>query len=151
LKYPASRGTRRGIVPSSHIFMWFSTIVLVVSLLGLAGLFCLKSLELTRDVSTPLRKISAVGDPLLRRGWSYGSAKLRLFAFTSLRVGIISIRTAIHTAEARFDASMHALAARLNKYLRTRRLHIRHGSEVSTHLKAVLEKTEQKTEESNSR
>ncbi len=130
--------------------MWFSTTILVISLVGLVALFGMKALELSRGVNTPLRKIRETGDPLLLRGWSYSSAKLRLFAFTGLRVGIISLRTAIHTAEARFDASMHAIAARLNKYLRTRRLHIRHGSEVSTHLKTVLEKTEQKAEESNS-
>ncbi len=130
--------------------MWFSTTVLVVSLIGLIALFCLKSLELLRGMNTPLRKIREAGDPLIRKGWIYSSTKLRLFAFTGLRVGILSLRTAIHTAEARFDASMHALAARLNKYLRTRRLHIRHGSEVSTHLKSVLEKTERKAEESDS-
>lgn len=130
--------------------MWFSTTILVISLVGLVALFFLKTLELNRGTNTPLRKIREAGDPLIRKGWSYSSAKLRLFAFTGLRVGIISLRKAVHTAEARFDASMHAIAARLNRYLRTRRLHIRHGNEVSTHLKSVLEKTERKAEESDS-
>lgn len=130
--------------------MLWSTAVFGISLLGLISLFGLKSLELTKDTKTPLHHIRRVGDPILTEGWAYYRARGRKLAFTSLRIGIIWLRTAIHKTVATFDASVHALASQLNRYLRTRRLHIRNGGGVSTHLKTVLEKTEQKAEEADS-
>ena len=129
--------------------MIWSTAVFGASLLGLITLFGLKSLELTRDTKTPLHHIRRIGDPILTEGWAHYRARGRKLAFTGLRIGIIWLRTAIHKTIATFDSIVHALASHLNRYLRTRRLHIRHGSGVSTHLKTVLEKTEQKAEESD--
>ena len=130
--------------------MWFSTTILGISLAGLVVLFGVKAFELKRNARTPLSRIREAGDPVLTRGWAHARAKSRTLAFTGLRVGILGLRTALHKAETKFDTSIHAIALRLNRYLRTRRLHMRHGSEVSTHLKSVLEKTK-KAEESDQR
>ncbi len=124
--------------------MW-PTIVFGVSLVGLVLLFGFKTLELSRNTRTPLHRVRQVGDPILTEGWAYYSARFRKATFTGLRVCTLWLKSAIHKTETTFDITVHAIAARLNRYLRTRRLHIRHGSEVSAHLKTVLEKTEKNT------
>lgn len=122
-----------------------STAVFGISLLGLVLLFGFKAFELSRNARTPLHHIRRVGDPLLTERWVYYRTRFRTAAFIGLRVCMLWLRSAIHRTETTFDITVHAITARLNRYLRTRRLHIRHGSEVSAHLKEVLEKTEKET------
>lgn len=129
--------------------MW-PTAVFGVSFLGLVLLFSLKALELHLNKRTPLHHVRRIGDPILIAGWTYYSTRFRKAAFTGLRVCILWLRSAIHKTETTFDSTVHAIAGHLNRYLRTRRLHIRHGSEVSAHLKTVLEKTEEDTERPHS-
>lgn len=123
------------------------TTVFGLSLIGLVVLFACKSLELSRNAKTPLESIRRIGDPVLVNSWAYVSIRCRRLMFMTLHLSILGLRSAIQKTEATFDATVHVIATRLNRYLRTRRLHRHHGSEVSTHLKTVLEKTEQKSAE----
>lgn len=120
--------------------MLFAT-VFGVALLGLVALFWCKILELQGKV-TLLQSIRRVGDPLLVESWTYYSVRCKQVAFRGLHVSLLGVSSGLQKTEAAFDATVHALATRLNRYLRMRRLHRQHGSEVSTHLKTVLEKTE---------
>lgn len=119
--------------------------VFLVSLLGLAALFVCKTLELGRNIRTPLTALRRVGDPMLTEGWTQFSTRFKTAARAGLHASILWVGTAARKAEIAFDVTVHAIAARLNRYLRTRRFRMRHGSEVSAHLKTVLEKTEKDT------
>lgn len=113
-----------------------------ISFLGLAAIFGCKLLELGGNVRTPLTALRRVGDPLLMESWEHLRERLKEAARAGLRAAILSVARAAHKTQVAFDTTVHAIAARLNRYLRTRRLHIRRNGEVSAHLKTVLEKTE---------
>lgn len=113
-----------------------------ISLFGLAAVFGCKLLELGGNVRTPLTVLRRVGDPLLTEGWGHLRERLKETARAGLRAAVLSVARAARKAQVAFDTTVHGIAARLNRYLRTRRLHMRHNGEVSAHLKTVLEKTE---------
>ena len=129
--------------------MW-SAALFGISLVGLVALFACKSLELSRGARTPLESLRRFLDPIITEGWAFCSVRTRSIARKGIRICLISLRTGIQKTEATFDATIHVIATRLNRYLRTRRLHRHHGGEVSTHLKTVLEKTEKGTAEPDS-
>lgn len=128
----------------------FSTVVFAVSLLGLLALFGFKTLELRRNTKTPLTALRRVADPILTEGLVYCRVRLRTIMSVGLHVSALWLRTSVRKSEIAFYASVHGITARLNRYLRTRRLHIRRGSEVSAHLKTVLGKADKNKEESDS-
>ncbi len=130
--------------------MMLSTTVFAIALVGLVALFWCKTLELNQGSRTPLQSLRRIGDPILVESWAYYSARCKKAMFKGLYVSILGIRSGIQKVEATFDATVHVVATRLNRYLRMRRLHMRHGGEVSTHLKTVLEKTERNAAGSDS-
>ncbi|HCB35801.1 MAG: hypothetical protein A2W52_01410 [Candidatus Taylorbacteria bacterium RIFCSPHIGHO2_02_49_25] len=117
-----------------------STTVFAVSFLGLLALLGCKILELNRGVQTPLTRFRSAVDPLLARCLAYCRLNVRMAVSAGFHASLRSVRTSSIKIRTVFDATMHTVAARLNRYLRTRRLHLRHGNEVSAHLKTVLEK-----------
>lgn len=128
----------------------FSTVVFAVSLFGLLALFGFKTLELRRNTKTPLTALRRVADPILTEGLVYCRVRFRTVLSAGLHVSALWLRTSVRKSEVAFYASVHGITARLNRYLRTRRLHIRHGSGVSTHLKTVLEKADKDKEQPDS-
>ncbi|HBV00881.1 MAG TPA: hypothetical protein DEF00_00610 [Candidatus Taylorbacteria bacterium] len=127
-----------------------STAVFAISLLGLLALFGFKMLELNWNTKTPLTPLRRVADPILTHGWVYCRDRLRKAVSAGFHASVIWVSTTVRKIEVAFYATVHGITARLNRYLRTRRLHIRHGNEVSAHLKTVLEKTEKDSKESGS-
>ena len=128
----------------------FPTVVFGVSLFGLVALFFCKSLELSRNIATPLQSIRRAVDPILTDGWAYYSVLCRKMIRFAIHTTTAWINMGIRKIAVVFDTTVHTVATKLNRYLRTRRLHIRHGSEVSAHLRTVLEKTKQDTERPDS-
>ena len=120
--------------------------VFAVSLFGLAAIAGCKILELGGKVRTPLTLLRRVGDPMLTEGWAKYRAQAREAIRSGFRASVLSVAATARKAEIAFYATVHAIAARLNRYLRARRLHKRIGGEVSAHLKTVLEKTQKNTE-----
>ncbi|MDO8620532.1 MAG: hypothetical protein Q7R64_04270 [bacterium] len=122
--------------------MW-SIAIFGVSLFGLSALFAFKVLEMTRDTQTPLHHLRRASDPLIKNGWEKCVGTCRKYSVTASRLSAVWIKTTIHNAHLSFDRSLHALVLRLNRYLRGRRTQVRQGTtDVSVHLKSVLEKTE---------
>lgn len=119
-----------------------STVVFSASLFGLSALFCFKALEISRHTKTPLTTLRRVADPILTEGLAYCTNHFRAAMSAGLHVSVLWLGTSIRKIEVAFYVAVHGITARLNRYLRMRRLHIRHGSEVSTHLKTVLEKAD---------
>lgn len=117
-----------------------------ISLLGLLAILECKALELNKNARTPLAILRRVGDPMLAENWKHYSARCRKAAFTGLRASLLWASATMRKTEAAFDAAVHGITARLNRYLRTRRLHTHRGSKISAHLKTVLEKTEKHAE-----
>lgn len=117
-----------------------------ISLFGLAAIFGCKLLELGGNTRTPLTTLRRVGDPLLVEGWEHLRERVKKTARAGLRAAILWIAATARKTQVAFDTTVHGIAARLNRYLRTRRLHLRRNGEVSAHLKTVLEKTEKDVE-----
>lgn len=122
-----------------------STALFGLSLLGLVALFGCKVLELTRDVRTPLAHVRRIGDPLVNDGWFRCAALCRNLSLTALQASANWLKTAARKARSSFDVTLHALTARLNRYLRGRRIEMRINGEPSVRLKTVLQKTEEST------
>lgn len=116
-----------------------------VSLLGLIALFGCKLLELTRNAKTPLTNIRRVGDPLVSSGWLRCTVLCRTLSFTALQTSTKWLAAAARKTRTSFDAALHALTARLNRYLRGRRTEMRVNGEPSARLKTVLQKEENTT------
>lgn len=118
-----------------------------ISLAGLIVLFALKSFELSRNAHTPLAHIRKFGDPLVANGSRQCAGACRMFSQKAAETGAAWLRMTAHNMRTSFDALMHACAARLNRYLRGRRPHIRQNENghVSAHLKTVLQKEENTT------
>lgn len=121
-----------------------SVAVFGISLAGLLAVVGCKALELSGRARTPLSALRRVGDPLLMESWKHLRERVKEAARAGLRAAILSIARAAHRTQVVFDTTVHAIASRLNRYLRTRRLPMRHNGGVSAHLKTVLEKTEKK-------
>lgn len=122
----------------------FSATVFGISLLGLVTIFALKIIELTRGVRTPLSYVRSACDPLVYNGWITCKQTLRHLLVTITHLSVIWSKNALHNTHLFFDALMHSLAIRLNRYLRGRRTQVRQGEgDVSAHLKTVLEKTKE--------
>ena len=129
----------------------FSATIFGISLLGLVTLFALKSLELTRNVQTPLSYIRRAFDPLVYNGWITCKQTLRYLSVTIISLSVIWLKTTLRNTHHFFDVLVHSLAIRLNRYLRGRRTQVRQGTaDVSVHLKNVLEKTEGDSSRPNS-
>lgn len=124
----------------------FSTVVFGVSLTGLVVLFVCKTLELSKNVTTPLQGIRQAIDPVLTEGWARYRAMFGKMVHLAMYTFAMWVNTGLRKTMAVFDTTAHGVASKLNRYLRTRRLHMRHGDEVSAHLKTVLEKTKQDSE-----
>lgn len=122
-----------------------STFIFAIALLGLVVLFGLKSFELARNVRTPLHHIRRVGDPLVQSSWTTCSRSCRTFSLHAAHTSTVWTTTTLHKTHLFFDGLMHRIAARLNRYLRGRRFEVRHNGTVSSHLKTVLEKTNETT------
>lgn len=122
-----------------------STAVFAIALLGLIVLFGLKAFELARNVKTPLHHIRRVGDPLVESSFASCNRACRSFFLSTVQMCTAWTKTNLHKTHLWFDERMHALAARLNRYLRGRRVQTRQNGNVSLHLKTVLEKTEDAT------
>ena len=121
--------------------MW-STIIFAIALFGLVLLFGLKAFELAKGVHTPLIHVRKVGDPIIIHGWTKSRHHSRKIAFSVLHACVLWARSAIQQTESFFHNGLHTIAARLNRYLRAKRVNIGRESEVSAHLKTVLEKEE---------
>ncbi|MDO8594019.1 MAG: hypothetical protein Q7R93_00700 [bacterium] len=129
--------------------MW-STALFSLSLLGLIILFVCKALELSRGVTMPLERLRGVGDPIVERWWFYATTRSRTFLTGLLALCARKIKTMLQKAELHFDATVHKITIRLNRYLRGKRQSTQSRPEdVSKHLKTVLEKTEKKATESD--
>lgn len=118
-----------------------SIITFGIALFGLGVLFICKAVELSFNAATPLTALRRVGDPLVKGGANRCDALCRSGARylvqTGRRYGALIRREGEHL----IDFLVHRIAARLNRYLRGRRIVIRARSEdVSTHLKTVLER-----------
>lgn len=123
----------------------FSTVVLGLSLLGLVALFGCKTLELTRDAKTPLAGIRRVGDPMVSNGLLRCTVLCRTISCAALHTSASWLQTTARKTRVSFDVALHALTARLNRYLRGRRAEMRVNGEPSARLKTVLQKEENTT------
>ena len=128
----------------------FTTTVFTVSLFGLAALFGFKAFELSRNAKTPLTTLRRIVDPSLIRGLSYCRNSFRKVLSTGLHLLLHWVGALVRRIEVAFYTTIHTIAARLNRFLRAKRLHIRNGGDVSAHLKTVLEKTEKDKEQPHS-
>lgn len=122
-----------------------SAAIFGVSLLGLIALFGCKALELSGNVRTPLTRIRRVGDPLVSSGLLRCTVLCRTLSFAALQTSANWLQTTVRKTRISVDVALHALTARLNRYLRGRRVEMRVNGEPSARLKTVLEKTNDTT------
>ena len=119
--------------------MW-SIALLGIAIAGLASLFMCKSLEISRNLRTPLGALREKADPLMERGWRWSSLKCQNLYANVVNVSSAWITEATREVESAFNKTLHAIATWIHRYLRGRRvlLPIR-DEDVSAHLKNVLE------------
>lgn len=123
----------------------FSSILFGISLVGLIALFALKSLELSRNTRTPLSYVRRLGDSLIQDVSARCRITCQTFSLKALRACVGWTENFLREARSSFDAALHACAARLNRYLRGRRIERRTNGEPSARLKTVLQKTDDTT------
>ena len=122
-----------------------SVAVFWVSLAGLVTLFGCKAFELAKNVRTPLERIRRIGDPLVRDSWARSVAACRRLSCVAVQASESWCVIAAQRTRVSLDRALHALAARLNRYLRGRRVEMRVNGEPSARLKTVLQKEENTT------
>ncbi len=120
----------------------FPFFIFIVGLGGLVALFALKSFELSCNAQTPLSRVRKFGDPLVTAGSRECIGVCRALSRKAVATTAAWVRGAAHNVRASFDSFAHALAARLNRYLRGRRIDRRVNGEPSARLKSVLQKAD---------
>ncbi len=117
--------------------MW-SAVVFGASFVGLVVLFLLKSLEVARGKHTPLSLLRRTGDPMVRRFCASCRSSLANLTTHGSRLFSAGFAAGFERLEKFFLGAVHAVTARLNRYLRTKRVRARGNGAVSPHLRNVL-------------
>jgi len=119
-----------------------------ISLVLLIALFGCKTLELRQNVWTPLKSIRRFGDPLVEESFAKVSRASRTYSTTTTRATLKWCKALLRSIHRSFDRSLHVFALELNRYLRGRGAKRGEESDISAHLKTVLEKTEEVSDDS---
>ena len=117
--------------------MW-SVVVFGASFVGLIALFLLKSLEVARGKQTPLSSLRRAGDPMLCRFRASCRSSLANLTAPGSRLFSAGFAAGFERLEKFFLGAVHAVTARLNRYLRAKRMRARGNGAVSPHLRNVL-------------